>query len=311
MEPSNRRTDLGSYQKVTLPVPSSMASSSKCRVGIVGFGHLGQFLYEKICNDPLISAKLEVGFVWNRSPEKITSYAGATVVTPSLILDKLENVGNFKVDVIAEVSHPDIAKEFGVKILEHADLFIGSPTALADESFEANLQEAASGTHGVYIPSGALWGADDIQKMANLGTLRSLTVTMKKHPASLKVLAPLDELVKNHVSGQENVIYEGPVRALCPLAPNNVNTMACAALAGHTLGFDKTVARLVADDRLSAHVIVVEAVGPETPGFGEFVVRSERTNPAPPGAVTGQQTFLSFLASLLRANGRGSGFHFC
>jgi hypothetical protein len=26
---------------------------------------------------------------------------------------------------------------------------------------------------------------------------------------------------------------------LCPLAPNNVNTMACAALAAHNLGFDK------------------------------------------------------------------------
>lgn len=34
------------------------------------------------------------------------------------------------------------------------------------------------------------------------------------------------------------VVYDGPVRALCPLAPNNVNTMACAAIAGHTLGFD-------------------------------------------------------------------------
>jgi len=290
-----------------------MASSShKFRVGIVGFGHLGQFLYEKICTDALVSSNLEVGFVWNRTKDKIMSYAGPSPVPSSLVLEKLEDVSKFHVDVIAEVSHPDIAKEYGLSMLEHADIFIGSPTALADESFESKLREAANhGKHGVYIPSGALWGADDIQKMADLGTLKSLSVTMKKHPTSLKVLAPLDELVKNHISGQENVIYEGPVRALCPLAPNNVNTMACAALAGHTLGFDKTIARLVADDRLSAHIIVVEAVGPETPGYGHFIVKSERTNPAPPGAVTGQQTFLSFLASLLRANGRGPGFHFC
>ena len=37
----------------------------------------------------------------------------------------------------------------------------------------------------------------------------------------------------------ETVIYSGSVRELCPLAPNNVNTMAAAAIAGHTLGFDK------------------------------------------------------------------------
>lgn len=288
-----------------------MATSGKVRVGIVGFGHLGQFLWERIAVDPIVSQKLEVGFIWNRTTEKVTGYKGPTPVPHQLVLEKLEDVSKFSVDLIAEVSHPDIAKEFGFKFLTQADLFMGSPTALADRDFEKDLRAASNGSFGVYIPSGALWGADDIQKMADLGTLRGLTVTMKKHPSSLKVLAPLDEKVKNHVSGQENVIYEGPVRELCPLAPNNVNTMACAALAGHTLGFDSTTARLVADDRLTAHVIVIEAIGPETPEYGNFVIRTERTNPAPPGAVTGQQTFLSFLASLLRANGRGAGFHFC
>ena len=38
------------------------------------------------------------------------------------------------------------------------------------------------------------------------------------------------------------VLYEGPVRDLCPLAPNNVNTMACLSLFG--IGFDRTIGRL-------------------------------------------------------------------
>ena len=42
-------------------------------------------------------------------------------------------------------------------------------------------------------------------------------------------------------------LYHGPVRALCPLAPNNVNTMAAAAVAATGLGFDGTMGRLVAD----------------------------------------------------------------
>lgn len=39
----------------------------------------------------------------------------------------------------------------------------------------------------------------------------------------------------------------GPVRQLCALAPNNVNTMAGAAVAAHTLGFDKVKALLISD----------------------------------------------------------------
>ena len=39
----------------------------------------------------------------------------------------------------------------------------------------------------------------------------------------------------------------GNVRGLCPLAPNNVNTMAAASLAGHTLGLDRVEGCLVSD----------------------------------------------------------------
>ena len=59
----------------------------------------------------------------------------------------------------------------------------------------------------------------------------------------------------------ETVLFEGSVRQLCPQAPNNVNTMACAAMAAHTLGFDGTVGRLVADARLTTHEIEIEALG--------------------------------------------------
>jgi aspartate dehydrogenase len=126
------------------------------------------------------------------------------------------------------------------------------------------------------------------------------------------------------------VLFNGCVRDLCPLAPNNVNTMAAAAIAGHTLGFDGTIARLVADPSLDHHVVDIEVGGP-----GDFHVFTHRLNPAPPGkrshrksdwqftgtipflcgypsgAVTGNATYASFLSSLLAANGRGSGVHIC
>lgn len=49
---------------------------------------------------------------------------------------------------------------------------IGSPTALADPQVQKALFETASKCHGLYVPAGALWGGQDIQKMADRGTLK-------------------------------------------------------------------------------------------------------------------------------------------
>ena len=45
-------------------------------------------------------------------------------------------------------------------------------------------------------------------------------------------------------------VFAGSVRDLCPLAPNNVNTMATASIAAHNLGFDGVECCLIADSRL-------------------------------------------------------------
>ena len=76
-------------------------------------------------------------------------------------------------DLIVEVCHPMICKDYGEKFLKHCDLFIGSPTAFADSETETALKTAAD-FYGrtIYIPSGALWGASDIKKMADSGTLQ-------------------------------------------------------------------------------------------------------------------------------------------
>ena len=71
------------------------------------------------------------------------------------------------------------------------------------------------------------------------------------------------------------VLYEGPVRGLCPLAPNNVNTIAAAALAGRTLGLDRAIGRLVVDPALEKHIVEVELEGPSKDGGEPFrMVRS-------------------------------------
>lgn len=230
--------------------------------------------------------------------------------------DELADFARFGADLIVEVAHPSISEKFGATFLRHADYMVGSVTALADEPTERAMRaEAGRGSgHGIYIPAGALWGARDIQNMADRGNLRGLTVTMKKAPGHFKLLPPLSERLAEVVAAGaagETVLYEGPVRGLAPLAPNNTNTIAAAALAAHNLGMDRCVGRLVVDPALEAHIVEIDLEGEAKPGAPPFRCTTRRFNPAASGAVTGDATYASFVSSMLDAGGRGGGLHFC
>ncbi|XP_074872230.1 aspartate dehydrogenase domain-containing protein isoform X3 [Carettochelys insculpta] len=140
-----------------------------------------------------------------------------------------------------------------------------------------------------------------------------LKVTMVKHPESFRLAGALGERLRVARAGRA-VLYEGPVRDLCPLAPNNVNTMAAACVAAPSLGFDGVRACLVADPSLPDwHVVEVEVTGRPTGERGDqaFTVTSSRRNPASPGAVTGAATFPSFWGSLLACRGHGGQVLLC
>ncbi|XP_041066463.1 putative L-aspartate dehydrogenase [Carcharodon carcharias] len=285
-----------------------MAQEGKLRrIGIIGFGHLGQYLTEMI-EEEGHQHGIELAFVWNRNPKKMEGK-----VRKELQLEDLNKFVERCADLIVEVAHPRIIKEYGEEFLKHADCMIGSPTAFAEQEVDTKCQETARRYgHTLYIPSGALWGAEDIQKMANRGTLKALKVTMSKHPDSFMLHGHLQEL-KDSMKGQRAVLYEGPVRNLCPFAPNNVNTMAAAAMAGHNLGFDRVQGCLVADrSLLNFHIVDIEVTGPVNKASGhEFTVKTSRQNPAPLGEVTGMATYTSFWSSLLNCKGHGGKLFLC
>ena len=158
------------------------ASGARCRVGLVGYGSLGQYLLHELTNDAVLSSSFEVAWVWNRTPSKAAG-CGAP-----LLADLATFANDGPVSLIIEVCHPSITAAHGAAFLEHADLFLGSPTALADAALQARLLATAR-AHGraLCVPAGALWGAVDLAKMGSAGTLHALTVTMKKHPASLQL----------------------------------------------------------------------------------------------------------------------------
>jgi len=306
---------------------TTTSSSSSRSIGILGCGSLGEFLIRNILSNP--SLNLTLAFAWNRSPNRLDLLIQQGLIPASARCDDLSTCSRFNADIIIEVCHPDVTKEWGSKLLLHSDFVCGSPTALADDAIFSKLIECVTdpkiniNNKGLYIPSGALWGAIDLRKLSQRKSLAFLEITMKKHPLSLKLEGELGSKLATFIAsgskpGIECILYEGPVRQLCPLAPNNVNTMAAAAIAAYdTLGFDGVQCRLIADFGLDAHIITIDARGPTRLGQDglsnaqPFRVFTERYNPAAPGAVTGSATYLSFLSSIVETGGKGRGIFMC
>ncbi|XP_072284151.1 aspartate dehydrogenase domain-containing protein [Pyxicephalus adspersus] len=283
-----------------------MSKAVKRRIGIVGFGHVGLYLVQQILEDGK-KYNLEVAFVWNRTMKKLDG-----IIEPQLQLHQLSDFRTRKADLIVEVAHPDITRDYGEQFLSAANLMIGSPAVLSDPHIEQKLRKTAKTCgHTLYIPSGALWGGEDIQRMADHGTLKGLKITMTKHPDSFKLKGDLEQKKKD--VRDRTILYEGPVRDLCPMAPNNVNTMAAACMAAHTLGFDRVIGVLMADPSIpNWHVVDIEVTGTKSKETGQvFSVTTKRCNPAEPGHVTGSATFLSFWSSVLVCTGHGGRVYLC
>ena len=288
----------------------SSSSNKKRWIGFVGFGKVGRFLYEKTREND----RFEVAFVCDLfAPDMVRS--SKDVPERCKIYDP-KDIPRTKPDLICEVAHPNVTKTYGAFFLSICDYMMASTTAFADEECSNVMtREAERRTgNGLYLTTGALWAANDIKKMSDQGVLRDLTITMKKHPKSLKLRG--DSKVRlDAAKGQDGEItlYDGPLRKLCFEAPNNVNTMATAGIAAlKTTGFDRTRVRLVCDQSLKSTIITVDALAKPTGPNGEGLrVISDRVNPSVPGAVTGLGTFTTFYTSMLiAAEGKlGDGIH--
>lgn len=279
----------------------------KIRVGILGYGNLGRYLTKRILEDD----SFHLAFVWNR-----TRTAFGKEIGSHLILDDFSQLPQKDVDIVIEVAHPLVTREHGEQILKHCHYLLGSPSILADPEVEKKLISAAS-NHAVFIPSGAFWGGEDIRKMADAGTLKSLQVTIKKHPRSLKLQGEI--AIRNaQVLDQPVTLFRGAVRKLCLMAPQNTNFMAAAAVAAHNLGFDNVEGCLISDSSLENwHIVEIEAKGHPKDDGSCFTCSTVRKNPSALGAVTGSATYEAFFQSLKsrtlveNIKCKASGFHLC
>uniref|UniRef100_A0AAZ3QYW0 Aspartate dehydrogenase domain-containing protein n=1 Tax=Oncorhynchus tshawytscha TaxID=74940 RepID=A0AAZ3QYW0_ONCTS len=259
-----------------------------------------QYLVERLQREGA-QVGLTLVFVWNRNTDKLRES-----VAEELILHNLPDFTDRGADVIVEVCHPKIVKDFGVQFLSKAHFLVGSPSALSDPQLNQELRQAAE-HHGrtLYVPSGALWGGQDILRLNDSGSLKALFIRMSKHPSCFRLTG--DVLSDWTEDEGRRVLFSGSVAELCPVAPNNVNTMAAAAIAAGTLGFAGVQGEIVSDTALSDyHVVEVEVTG-----ANGFSVHTVRRNPAKLGAVTGSATYNSFWSSLLVCKGHRGRVYLC
>jgi predicted dinucleotide-utilizing enzyme len=227
---------------------------------------------------------MEICFVWNRSPERLAA------VPAALRLDDLSAFTSRTPDLIVELAHPAITRDFGARFLTIADYLPLSVSALVDSELEARLLETAQ-AHGtrLLIPHGALIGVDNLVEGG--AAWREVSITFEKHPDSIDFsdsgLDPAD-------IRDRRVIFDGTAREVGRLFPRNVNTMVTCALA--TVGLDRCRARLIADPALDVGVAEVEAVGRD--GSRLFSRKQQ-----PMAGVSGTEMLESLYSSVRRAAG--------
>lgn len=259
----------------------------KTRIGLIGYGQIGRAVKAMI--DGNQASGMEVVFVHDVVESALKD------LPKDLVLKRMEDFSERKPDLVVEMAHPDITREWGVAILEATDYMLVSVTAMADRVLEQKMAETAlkNGTR-CFIPHGGVVGMDAL--VENRKLWESVDVIMKKPPRNIDyavVGINPDDIRK------ETVLYDGPTRGVCPKFPRNVNTHAAIAMAG--IGFDRTHSVLIVNPAWTTAVVSIKA---RAPGLELNVERIEGIS-----GVTGASTPASIYNSVQTVGSCAPGVH--
>jgi len=207
-------------------------------IGIIGYGTIGSYLFNRIHNDK----DLEVEFVYDVDQDKLSC------LDDSIILKSMEEMRKRRVDLIVEVAGYEWVRKFASDILEFSDLLIVSVAAFAQEGLREKLDVVAKAYRtNYYIPHGSIIGLDGIRDGREIiDDIKITSIRSGEGHSSDKTLT------------KKTVLYDGPTRKACELFPRDLNIHASLALNG--LGFDKTHSIVISDPktRFLRHIIEVK-----------------------------------------------------
>jgi aspartate dehydrogenase len=249
---------------------------SDVRVGIVGAGTIGTAVGRLLAGGAVPNVQL-VGYLVRSTPRELDAP----------LFETLETLLAAEPAVVVEAASHDAVHDLGEPILAAGcHLVCASVGALSDGALRHRLAaSAAEGRSRLLVPSGAIGGLDILRAAAE-GGLDEVVIEQRK-PAS--VLLPSEEA---NALRTARVLFEGTVADVVALYPKTTNVAAAVALAG--LGFDSTIARVVADPTIRANIAILRAKG----AFGELTL--ELRNVATANPRTSAVTALSIVATVRR-----------
>ncbi len=208
------------------------------RIGLVGFGHIGQYVHQHLASH----ASVLIDCIYDVDAAKTRH------LPPNVQVRSMEEVLARDVALVVELAHRDFVREHGMAILRKADLLPYSLTALADEAFADNLAACArEHGHKIYIPHGGILGLDGV--FDGKALIEEVSIETSKHPRNLGQ--------GNQPFAAATVLFDGTTGEACEAFPRNVNVHAALAVAG--IGFKKTRSRIVADpatDKMTHRIVI-------------------------------------------------------
>jgi aspartate dehydrogenase len=262
-------------------------SQSTTRIGLIGYGQIGRAVHQMIDSNP--QTGMQVVFVHDTFKDALKDVPG------DLALEDLATFADRSPDLIVEMAHPDVTRQWGKTILEKTNYMFISVTALADRQLEKDIEETTQrcGTRA-FVPHGGVVGMDAL--LENRDVWESVDVIMKKSPHNVDCAAA--GLNPDEIK-EQTTLYDGPTRGICPLFPRNVNTHAAIAYAG--IGFDRTHSILQVNPEWKEATVAIHAKGP---GVDLHVERVESIT-----GVTGASTPASIYNTIQMIGSTGPGIH--
>lgn len=249
----------------------------KKRIGLIGYGRIGSYLFKKIERDN----ELEISFVYDTFAEKTKG------LDDSLLVEDPKDISAKAVDLVIEAADFRAVRSFAPLVLRKNNMLILSVVALADEKLSDELKRISEENRTrIYIPHGALLGIDGLQDAR--GILEEVSIVTRKHPRNIDF--SFTDKFKGEDIVDETVVYEGLTRGVCKMFPRNVNSHAVVAVSG--IGFDKTKSKLIVDPKSSEAKHHVIAKGNNTV---LEIVRSSAIK-----GVTGEYTLVSVYGTIKR-----------
>ncbi len=239
------------------------------KIGLLGCGNIGHIIATH-------ASGFEISAVFDKvsgRAQEIAAISGARAC------GDFGSFVNADFDIVVEAASIAAAKNYAIEVLTHRkDLVIMSVGALTDAGFREKIRTAALASgKKVYIPSGAIFGLDNL-KIGRISRINRLLLKTTKSPASLGI-----------DSDTRRKIFSGKANECIKAFPKNVNVSVAMSLAA---GQDTDV-ELWVDPSVDRNVHELFFEG----DFGETYIRV--TNfPSPDNPATSYLAALSILSLL-------------